>query len=878
MIITCTFCHQTFDKEGAAWPGDAVPCPFCKMEIRLPKSETVNIEKAVTVGVVESDPLVLSPGGQEYRPIQISDDEVLPAGALLGQYRIEKFIGKGGMGAVYRATHSMLQRPVAIKVLPPKFARDQEFVARFKREAFALANLSHPNIVAIHDMGVQGEIYYFVMEFVDGVNLRDILVSKKLTPEQALKIVPQLCDALEYAHSKSIIHRDIKPENIMIDRSGVAKIADFGLAKIVKGDTATSVPLTQTNVVMGTIEYMAPEQREALKTVDHRVDIYSMGVVLYEMLTGTLPVGKFDPPSRKIAIDVRIDDVVLKALEAEPDRRYQHASQMGTEVTQVRTSSAPVAADWPIVDARSKKSMGTAREKRLALRLGDASLNISGWDRPEISIDADGGYDVQETVILATGAGRFDLHVPGGAEISVINAEGSVVATQVVGTLVVHGNVDVTVNGFDGRLDIVSGDGGIAINGLKSESVDLRSVDGDIQLTGLEFTRGRVAIEAADGDIEVHVAPASSFRYQAFTQDGSIEIPAGGSMTGKSASGAVGAGVGTLSLRSADGAIVLRTSGTRPSPGELFTPQVMEKLGVFAIVNVALWLFFVFGMGIYFPAICTTVFWGMAIALDLWKAYVRGSAPDLKCAVNVAVRATPAAAAPPPVPVNPKLSMWPIICLLSLVPTALALTSLGVSALFLIGSVNSHGMAEREGWIAIASTAFASLLTGAISMALGMATSSHLKESQGALRGRPLATLTTALGMVSVLSVTFFARPALNDVRAATPEVQAVGQEFANAKQGDDMMQFWSLVASDEQNLLPEFRAALRAMPADDLMRAQMVRFSPDRDAAQIDMIVNQGGRWLNISLLLRRTGRSWQVVGMKSLLESMKGVTNGQR
>src|SRR6185436_9083719 len=159
-------------------------------------------------------------------------------------------------------------------------------------EAQALATLDHANIVRIYDVGREGELYFIVMEYAEGANLRDLLVQKKLTPEQALAIVPQLCEALEYAHSRGVIHRDIKPENILIDRAGVPKIADFGLAKIVKGDQMRPT-LTNTNVIMGTVEYMAPEQRDNLKRVDHRADIYSMGVVLYEMLTGQLPIGKF---------------------------------------------------------------------------------------------------------------------------------------------------------------------------------------------------------------------------------------------------------------------------------------------------------------------------------------------------------------------------------------------------------------------------------------------------------------------------------------------------------------------------------------------------------------------------------------------------------
>ena len=332
MKLACSQCRKDFDFPGEVAPAGMVLCPDCGQGRVAGQAATVPYSAA-------SDP-ALSPPDGERRPERLGDEEILSPGTLLGQYRLEGLLGRGGMGTVYKARHTMLDRTVALKVLPPKFAADPEFINRFKREALALANLSHPHIVAIHDMGVQGSIYFFVMEYVDGVNLRDLLSHKKLPADQALKIVPQLCEALEYAHSKGIIHRDIKPANILIDRAGVAKVADFGLAKIVKGE-GVSVPLTQTNVVMGTVEYMAPEQRDSLKAVDHRADIYSMGVVLYELLTGELPVGKFDLPSKCVQVHVRIDDVVLKALERDPEQRYQRASQMGTDVGDVITGVVP---------------------------------------------------------------------------------------------------------------------------------------------------------------------------------------------------------------------------------------------------------------------------------------------------------------------------------------------------------------------------------------------------------------------------------------------------------------------------------------------------------------------------------------------------------
>jgi tRNA A-37 threonylcarbamoyl transferase component Bud32 len=272
---------------------------------------------------------------------------------LFPHLEILELIGQGGMGAVYKARQPSLDRLVAVKVLPPAAGRDPSFAERFGREARALAHLSHPNIVAVHDIGKANELYYFVMEYVDGVNLRQILRDGKLTPAQALRIVPQICDALQYAHEEGVVHRDIKPENILLDRKGRVKIADFGLAKLM-GRDAGNFTLTGSQQVMGTLYYMAPEQVDRPLEVDHRADIYSLGVVFYEMLTGQLPVGRYPMPSEKAGTDAFLDEVVLHALEREPAQRYQHASEVKTDV---ESGSRPVAlprkkADLPTAASR----------------------------------------------------------------------------------------------------------------------------------------------------------------------------------------------------------------------------------------------------------------------------------------------------------------------------------------------------------------------------------------------------------------------------------------------------------------------------------------------------------------------------------------------
>ena len=300
---------------------------------------------------------------------------------------ILELVGRGGMGVVYKARQKRLDRLVALKILAPKIGQDPAFAERFVREARAMAMLNHPHVVAVYDFGQtpslpspgtnrrlvgkgaggegdllsssasgtggegsenlpspsgrgaggEGPLYYFLMEFVNGLNVRRLLDAGRLAPEAALAIVPQICDALQYAHDHGVVHRDIKPENVLLDKEGRVKIADFGIAKLV-GKEADDLTLTGAGQVIGTPQYMAPEQIEHPLQVDHRADIYSLGVVFYQMLTGELPIGRFAPPSKKVQIDVRLDEVVLRALEKEPDLRYQQASEIKSRVETIVTT------------------------------------------------------------------------------------------------------------------------------------------------------------------------------------------------------------------------------------------------------------------------------------------------------------------------------------------------------------------------------------------------------------------------------------------------------------------------------------------------------------------------------------------------------------
>ncbi len=253
------------------------------------------------------------------------------------ELEILELLGQGGFGAVYKVRQKTLDRVVALKLLSPEAAKDATFAERFTREARAMAKLMHPNIVLVFEFGEKDGWYFLLMEFVEGVNLREALQAKQISPVQALAIVPQICDALEYAHEVGVVHRDIKPENILVDKKGRIKIADFGLAKLV-GRSPIEITLTATHQIMGTLHYMAPEQIDKPLSVDHRADIYSLGVVFYELLTGELPLGRFKLPSEKAPVDGRLDDVVLKTLEREPESRYQHASEVKTDLDVIARS------------------------------------------------------------------------------------------------------------------------------------------------------------------------------------------------------------------------------------------------------------------------------------------------------------------------------------------------------------------------------------------------------------------------------------------------------------------------------------------------------------------------------------------------------------
>ena len=266
---------------------------------------------------------------------------VTEAARLFPNYEITEMIGRGGMGVVYKGRQTSLDRTVAIKLLPLEVSIDRDFGDRFVREARTMAKMNHPNIVSVFDFGntTEGHLY-FVMEFVEGTTLHHLIKTVGLKPTQALEIIVRVCEALQYAHSEGVIHRDIKPANILVDTKGRVKVTDFGLARMDTTKTPEEWGQTMTGMVLGTPDYMAPEQKKGIR-VDHRADIYSLGVMLYEMLCGEIPAGIFDPPSLRVAVDERIDQVVIRAMQQEPDRRYTSTGEMKTAVESIRDTPLP---------------------------------------------------------------------------------------------------------------------------------------------------------------------------------------------------------------------------------------------------------------------------------------------------------------------------------------------------------------------------------------------------------------------------------------------------------------------------------------------------------------------------------------------------------
>ena len=261
---------------------------------------------------------------------------------LNSRYELEQLIGSGGMADVYRARDNLLGRTVAVKILHPQFAKDEVFIARFRQEAQAAANLNQPNIVNVYDWGIENSTYYIVMEYVEGRDLKEIILQGgPLLPERAVEIAMSICLALEAAHAQGIVHRDIKPQNVIVTYDNKIKVMDFGIARTTGGSA-----MTQTGTIMGTAQYISPEQAQG-RAADPRSDLYSLGIVLYEMLTGKAPFDGDSPvsiaykhvredplPPSMVNPDISagLEAVVMKALAKNPENRYQGAIEMRSDL------------------------------------------------------------------------------------------------------------------------------------------------------------------------------------------------------------------------------------------------------------------------------------------------------------------------------------------------------------------------------------------------------------------------------------------------------------------------------------------------------------------------------------------------------------------
>jgi beta-lactam-binding protein with PASTA domain/predicted Ser/Thr protein kinase len=307
-----------------------------------------------------------------------------------GRYRVLQRLGSGGMADVYCAEDSQLGRRVALKILHRRFAEDQQFVERFRREASSAAGLQHPNIVGIFDRGEWDGTYYIAMEFVEGRTLKDIIREKgPAPPEAAVDITLQILRAARFAHKRGIVHRDIKPHNVLIDHDGRVRVTDFGIARAGTSD------MTETGSIMGTAQYLSPEQAQG-RPVDARSDLYSIGIVLYELLTGQVPFDAESPvtvalkqvnevpiPPRQLvpAIPPALDAIVLRAMEKQPARRFTDADEFIAALEAGRVPPPPIVEE--VVEEEDRRGRRWWLWLLILLALAAIALGLYLTLRPE---------------------------------------------------------------------------------------------------------------------------------------------------------------------------------------------------------------------------------------------------------------------------------------------------------------------------------------------------------------------------------------------------------------------------------------------------------------------------------------------------------------
>src|SRR4051794_9548760 len=313
-----------------------------------------------------------------------------------GRYELHRRLARGGMADVFLARDQLLDRPVAVKVLFPEFATDPNFVERFRREAQSAANLNHPNIVSVYDWGQEQGTYFIVMEYIDGRSLADILRTEgPLHPQRAAEVASDIASALGFAHRNGVVHRDVKPGNVLISPSGQVKVADFGIARALGADPESN--LTQAGSVMGTATYFAPEQAQGLP-LDPRSDLYSLGVVLYEMVTGRPPfsgespvaiaykhVQEQPPPPRHLNTNVppALEAIILKLLSKNPQARYPSAEDLRADLRRFQEGQ-------PVFAASGAAAAPAAAGATQAMA---ATQAVRSYEPPEPTGAYTGGYD-----------------------------------------------------------------------------------------------------------------------------------------------------------------------------------------------------------------------------------------------------------------------------------------------------------------------------------------------------------------------------------------------------------------------------------------------------------------------------------------------------
>ncbi len=350
MVGNCALCDHPIPRDAVVSQGK-VRCPSCGCETRVGDDGAVRIHGAFASGDTMVGPA--SPtAAAAAAPPSSGSAAGSPTPSIPG-YVFLALLGRGGMGTVYQARQLALDRVVAVKLLSDPFASDPDYVLRFEREAKAMASFNHPNITAVFDRGSQDGRPYFAMELVDGRPLRTILHESggKLPQARAMRILLQVVEALAYVHARGTIHRDIKPENILVTADDLVKVTDFGLAAVMD---SKSLGLTRSNVAMGTVHYMAPEQTSDARSADLRADVYSFGVTLYEVLVGALPVGRWLPPHQVDGrLDPRLDKVVLTCLQADREGRYPDMAPVKAALSEILAHpiAAQVLADRDAIDA-----------------------------------------------------------------------------------------------------------------------------------------------------------------------------------------------------------------------------------------------------------------------------------------------------------------------------------------------------------------------------------------------------------------------------------------------------------------------------------------------------------------------------------------------